>query len=344
VSRTRLDPAAFVPSNASKNKKGKRIMATVSAAVRERYESIATTGQGDAWDLGRKAKQGDQQAAGDLAALLARAGFIEPMHIKGVYDAAAAGWAGRERIAYDARSGPGDAPRALWDAFWAFIEDEEPTDAAGFTVRSASLGGHLDAQFAERAIAASKSYDGVMEAAAQGWPDKFRLEDLARCPANSLGGEFHRLIVDNGFDLEVLDRDALGLSKLKPPLDYLNVRILQCHDLWHIIGGYRTTALHEVAISGFQLAQFGHNYSAQFLAVVTAKVSLVRPEGYPLMFETILSAWTHGRETPLLLGVDWPAIWNLPSEEIRARLGVTPYDSPFPADLFEQMRALQAAE
>jgi ubiquinone biosynthesis protein Coq4 len=160
---------------------------------------------------------------------------------------------------------------------------------------------------------------------------------LARCPKDSLGGEFHALIVDNGFDLEVLDRDALALDKLPAPLAYLNARILQCHDLWHIVAGYRTTALHEVAISAFQLAQFGHHYSSMFLGMVLTRVAFERPEGGPLMLQTILTAWVHGRRTPPLLGVDWPAMWDQPLEKVRARLGVTPYVSPFPADLFEQI-------
>ena len=63
------------------------------------------------------------------------------------------------------------------------------------------------------------------------------------------------------------------------------------------------------------------------------------PEGGPIMLQTILAAWAHGRRTPPLLGVDWPAIWALPLAEVRARLGVAPYVSPFPADLFEQLPA-----
>ena len=97
---------------------------------------------------------------------------------------------------------------------------------------------------------ASLAYQGVAAAVAQGYPHRFTLDALARCPRASLGGEFHALIVDNGFDLEVLDREALKLAELTPPLDYLNARILQCHDLWHLVAGYRTTGLHEVAITG----------------------------------------------------------------------------------------------
>lgn len=311
----------------------------IAASARGRFEALAASGAADAFDLGARAKAGDVAAAADLAALFARAGFIEPDVIRDVYDAAAAGWFGLAPVSVDVTRGARDVGDGLWRDFWAFIEDERPTDAAGFTVRSASLGGHLDAAFADRAAAASLTYPGVETAARQGFPDRFRLEDLARCPPDSLGGAFHRLIVDNGFDLEVLDRDALGLSKLRPPLDYLNARILQCHDLWHIIGGYETTGLHEVAISGFQLAQFGHNYSAQFLTVVTTKAAMVRPEGIALLFETILGAWRHGRETPCLLGVDWPAVWSDPVQRIRERLGVTPYASPFPPNLFEMLRA-----
>ena len=100
-------------------------------------------------------------------------------------------------------------------------------------------------------------YPGVAEAAAGGIPPRFTLEELAACPRDSLGGSMHAFVVDNGFDLEVLDRDSLGLQELPPPLDYLNVRILQCHDIWHLVAGHATSGLHEVSVSGFQMAQFG---------------------------------------------------------------------------------------
>jgi len=137
----------------------------------------------------------------------------------------------------------------------------------------------------------------------------------------------------------VLDRESLGLADLPAPLDYLNARILQCHDLWHLLAGYRTTALHEIAISAFQMAQFGHHYSSMFLAVVLTKIAATQPDAIGLFLDTILTAWTHGRETPPLIGLDWETIWDRPLETLRAELGVTAYSSPHPADLFEQLRA-----
>jgi ubiquinone biosynthesis protein Coq4 len=312
-------------------------------AVTARFEAIVASGEGDPAALAGLARKGDAAAAADLGALMARAGYVDPALIIAVYDAAAAGWFGEASAPVSLAGGAGAASPALWGPFWQFLDDETPSDPGTFTLRTARLGDHVDAGFAERAGEASLAYPGVREAAAQGWPDRFLLDDLAACPHGSLGAEFYSLIVDNGFDLEVLDRDALDLANLRPPLDYLNVRILQCHDIWHIVGGYRTTALHEVAISAFQLSQFGHNYSAQFLAFIVTRAALKRPDSYALLLEIILSAWRHGRASPPLLGVAWPTLWDLPTSVIRTRLGVTAYDSPYPADLVEQLTAAQAA-
>ncbi len=307
------------------------------SAITQRFESIVQSGEGDPVALARAAKTGDMKAAADLAALLTRAGWVEPAAIIPAYDAAAAGWFGDDPPAVDLTGGTGTVSPTLWPDYWAFIDDMVKTDPGTFTLRTAALGKHVDVGFSRRAGEASLAYPGVPAAVAQGWPERFTMAELEACPDGSLGNEFRRQIVDNNFDLEVLDRDALGLAHMPPPLDYLNVRILQCHDLWHIVGGYHTTALHEVGISAFQLSQFGHNYSAQFLAFIIAKAALRRPEGLALLMEITLGAWRHGRSSPQLLGVSWPDVWDQPTEAVRSRLGVAPYVSPVPPDLVEQL-------
>lgn len=309
----------------------------LDSSITQRFESIAQSGLGDPAALARAAKTGDMAAAADLAALLTRAGWVEPATILDVYDAAAAGWFGESHPPVDLTGGTGRAAPELWPVFWEFIEDPVRTDPGTFTMRTAGLGQYVDEGFSRRAGEASLAYPGVPAAVAQGWPERFTKDELAACPDGSLGNEFHRQIIDNNFDLEVLDRDVLGLRDYPPPLDYLNVRILQCHDLWHIVGGYHTTALHEVGISAFQMSQFGHNYSAQFLAFITAKAAIMRPEGLALVLEITLGAWQHGRRTPQLLGVDWQQIWQEPTDTVRERLGVAAYVSPVPADLIEQL-------
>ena len=319
----------------------------INNQVRSRFEALSTVVTDEAEALARDVKFGRPRAQDSLirlAALFAHAAFVAPERIAATYDAAARGWGAAVDgpvVSIPAGLVASEPPRAaFWSAFWNLVDAAGTVLGPGeITARTAALGGHLSVAFQARAAAACLAYRGVAEAAAQGAPARFALADLALCPAGSLGGVFHRLIIDNGFDLEVLDRDALGLAGLPPPLDYINMRALQAHDLWHIVAGYRTTGLHEVAISAFQMAQFGHAYSAMFLAMAISGLALNGADFAPILLETILTAWAHGRRTPSLLGVPWEAVWNLPVETVRLRLGVTPYTSPYPADLFEAARA-----
>jgi ubiquinone biosynthesis protein Coq4 len=276
-----------------------------------------------------------------LAAVFLHAAFARPESIVPIYGAAARGWLGGFAIGPQPSLAPEPLPiePALFAALDTLLEDMGAGRVgADITPRTASLAANVVPGFRERTAAAALTFPGVREAAAGGLPPKFTLASLAKQPPGSLGDVFHRLIVDNGFDLEVMDRDALGLNDLPTPLGYLNARILQCHDLWHIVAGYRTTGLHEIAISAFQLAQFGHTYSAIFLAVIAAGGAMREPASYPIIMETIFTAWRHGRMTPPLIGMDWEGVWDQPVEAARARLRVTPYASPYPADLFEQIR------
>ena len=279
----------------------------------------------------------------ELAAAFAHAAFVAPGRIAGTYDAAAEGWLGApvSGAQVDTPDPASPPPPGFWAAWWDLV-DAEGLDAGEVTGRTAALGAHLDPGFSQHSARACLAYPGVGEAAKAGTPDRFQLSDLAACPRGSLGEAFHRLIVDNGFDLEVLDRDALGLGGLAPPLDYLNARMLQTHDLWHLVAGYRTTALHEIGISGFQVAQFGHGYSAMFLALMATRIAAAPPEVYAMITDVILSGWVHGRRTPPMLLIPWEQAWDHTTDEIRLRYGVPPYESSYPADVFEQLRPSQA--
>jgi ubiquinone biosynthesis protein Coq4 len=294
----------------------------------------------------RALRSGDHEAPYRIAAQSVAVAIAEPERLVEVYDGLALGWLGRAPdgppVGGGEASGPAaPAPAELWDALWELVLDPDAgRDPADITVRTAALTGLLPAAFHRRVAAVALAYPGVAAAAASGVPPRFSLDALAACPDDSLGGRLHSLVVDDGFDLEVLDRDALDLADLPAPLDYLNVRILQCHDVWHLVAGYETTGLHEVAISGFQMAQFGHQYSSMFLGMVLTKVAFSEPfEGMGFLLDTVLSAYAHGRRTPPMLGMTWEEVWDRPITEIRAELGIAPYDSPYPAGLLEQIRS-----
>ncbi len=279
----------------------------------------------------------------DIAAALAHTAFLAPDQTGNVYDALSHGWRGEKINSAPVMAldrAPETVPDGLWESYWTIVEDglAGKLDALSITQRTAALGEHFTDPMARRVAEMSHAYPGVTKAASGDLPAKIKLETLAACPQGSLGQQFHRLIVDNQFDLEVLDRAEIGLADLPTPLDYLNTRILQAHDLWHITAGYETTALHEIAISAFQMAQFGHNYSAQFLSITGVVGALSPAYGYRILLDTITSAWVHGRQTAPLMTINWEAIWHKPVETIRDEYGITVYDRPHPANLIERSR------
>ncbi|HUY66074.1 MAG TPA: Coq4 family protein [Acidimicrobiales bacterium] len=318
---------------------------TETTVQTEQFAELVRAGGGGS--LARAAaldlRSGDVSAPARVAALCLSAAVTNPERLVETYDGLADGWVGRAPMADPivGAGAPGDVPGDLWDAIWALVFDPDAgRDPADITVRTAALAGLLPSGFNDRLASMALRYPGVADAATSGPPPRFSLDDLARCPRDSLAGNLHSLVVDDGFDLEVLDRDALALTDLPHPLGYLNVRILQCHDVWHEVAGYQTTGLHEVGISGFQMGQFGHHYSSMFLGVVLTKVAFTQPfEGTGFLLDTILSAYAHGRETPPLIGVTWEEIWDRPVEEIRASLGVRPFESPYPPGILEDLRS-----
>lgn len=312
---------------------------------------VAAGANAAAWrDAASAARAGDVAAAKTLAAALCHAAFTAPEQIAPTYDAATLGWFAAAVDAPPISAGPAAQPgealdAQFWQVFWTLSEDSSngAMSAGEITIRTAALAGLLSPGFQARAAAACSAYPGALEASAAGFPEKITLTQLAAAPPGSLGHDFYRLIVDNNYDIEVLDRDTLGLKTLMPPLDYLNARMLQTHDLWHIAAGYHTTKLHEVGLSAFQMAQFGHHYSSMFLALVVTTAAFFQPVGVNLLMDTILSAWRHGRQTPPMMLIPWEEAWLAPVDEVRARYGISEYPSPYPANIVEMLEASAAA-
>lgn len=303
---------------------------------REGFEACARSAASiaDVENAARRAKAdgGDAEARLTLAAAFYHAAFAAPELIAQTYDAAARGWFGGFEAPAIAIASfpPAQPPASLWADFWALLDSTgQGLSALDITGRTAALAIHVPPEFQARSAAASAVYPGVREAAALGMPPRFTMAELARCPAGSLGNDFYRQITENGFDLEVLDRDALGVAALTPPLDYLNARVLQIHDLIHLTAGYDLSPLHEVGISAFQMAQFGHGYSSMFLALVTtATAGSPTPGAFTFMLNLILTAWVHGRQSPQLLAVAWETVWNEPVDTVRTRIGIKAFADP----------------
>ena len=287
-----------------------------------------------------KTGDGGSDAARAIALGFVRAAFARPALIMPVYDAVSAGWAGdadhrAPAVADDV--GPLVLPAEQWRRFWAAVDLGASDGAKGITLAVTNTLGASDLALEARAAEAAFAFAGVRQAAGCSLRAPYDIATLKNCAAGSLGERFYRLIVDNGFDVEVLNREELALTSLPPVLRYTNTRILQTHDLWHLVAGYDTTILHEIGISAFQLAQFGHLYSAAFLATVATLTSQAEAVAAQIYFATVAAAWAHGRATPPLMAIEWEHLWDRPIDAIRADYGIAPFASPYPANLIEQV-------
>ena len=308
---------------------------------------------------------GDWQQAGQRAAtagvpgpsalwfpvLFARLAFIDPEALIPVLDALCDGWLGTREASGLCLAGarldrqealhaealhqlaqPGVWPEGLAARFWEVVEDVPGASAPGLiTARCAAYGTSCPPSFLARLDRAVLRHPGLPEAVAAGPRPRIRMADLEGHAPGTLGERLHAMVVDNGFDLEVIDTDAVAhLGPSLPALHITSRRILQTHDIWHVVGDFRLSGLGEVAISAFQLAQFGQNYSAGFLASVLALAAFQTPAILPYLIQVITEGWRHGRTTPPLMPVVWEEMWDVPLDDVRTRTGCAPFRSAVP--------------
>jgi ubiquinone biosynthesis protein Coq4 len=307
-----------------------------------RDEIIKATKRVDAHSIAEAvaaAKRGDPSGHVRLAGAMAWVAYSCPDATNAVYDNIASAWIGQGPRP-DIPGGLTEAPveESFWVAFWNVIDGPpEGYDALTITVAVAALAGALHPSFEQIAEKHARNHPGARKALTSAVPGHTDIEALSHCPENSLGRLLHKMIVENGYDPEVLDRESIQLSSMPHTLHYLNARILQMHDVWHLVAGYTTNSSNEIAISAFQLAQFGHNYSAMFLAAVTTMSTVKEPRGFTILMQIIMEAWQHGRETPVMMDIEWENEWNSSLESIRAKYSIPVYQSVFPADLLESI-------
>ncbi len=106
-----------------------------------------------------------------------------------------------------------------------------------------------------------------------------------------------------------------------PDVAYLHDRFRDLHDLWHVVVGYDNDWAGEYGIVGFSAQQVG--YRSQTIATFVSAF-LAALGGRPDVLSTWRDARRRARRAPFLLAEDWPAMLELPLEQVRARLGLNP--------------------
>jgi len=149
---------------------------------------------------------------------------------------------------------------------------------------------------------------------------------LAALPLGSLGRTYFEWTATRDFDADGI-ADAISgqvARDLAGPFPTMAARIVDMHDLWHVLNDWDSDIHGEIHLLGYSYAQLG-GYAWLFLALLAlpllASGGRFEAPGY------LRNAIRRGRRATLLVAVDWEAMLPLPLDEVRRRLNV---DDPVP--------------
>ncbi|MCA9645089.1 MAG: hypothetical protein KC492_30575, partial [Myxococcales bacterium] len=114
------------------------------------------------------------------------------------------------------------------------------------------------------------------------------------------------------------------LPQLDGDAAYVQAREASTHDLWHVVTGYDTTIPGEAAVLTFLAGQTPSTFT-MMVAVGSSLLILCRS---PRLLPVLARAYRSGRKAQQLSPLFWERMWELPLDDVRKRLGITPEEHP----------------
>lgn len=303
------------------------------AAARNAFERMAEVGRGDAGALALGLRHGvTSLGLRALAAKTVHVAAAAPERMIDIYDNAAAGWLGGEVFPPRSRH-PDPLPisNGFWTTLWSIVAPPFGAGRQSYAQQMMELAGELDPQINARMAAAALEFPGVQEAAARPIPRPYDVELLSQYPPASLGYALSRELLRPGSPATDPYWTSVVpyLRHMPPPLNHINVQVIQSMPLWGLVAGYSLRGLDRVALGGFLMGQVGHHYSALASAITLTTAAVRRPENLEVVLDCLFKGWMHGRETPPMIQVAWEPLWRLRVDEAREALEINAFDSPY---------------
>jgi ubiquinone biosynthesis protein COQ4 len=150
-------------------------------------------------------------------------------------------------------------------------------------------------------------------------PPAHDLNQLLTYPQNSLGYLYATAMKESGFDPN-LHADMTAESDAK----YVELRLSQTHDIWHVVTGFDTSAIGEIGLQAFHLPQFPYPLATMLIANSLMSSTLLDPEELPHLLEAIAQGWQMGKTARALFAQKWEEAWDKPLEQWQAELNIQP--------------------
>jgi ubiquinone biosynthesis protein COQ4 len=153
-------------------------------------------------------------------------------------------------------------------------------------------------------------------------PPAHDLNKLLTYPENSLGYIYAAAMKKSGFDPN-LHTDMTAESDAK----YVELRLSQTHDIWHVITGFDTSAIGEIGLQAFHLPQFPYPLATMLIANSLISSTLLNPEELPQLLDAIAQGWQMGETGKALFAQKWEEAWDKPLAQWQAELNIQPIEN-----------------
>ncbi|MFM7886672.1 MAG: Coq4 family protein [Pseudanabaena sp.] len=150
-------------------------------------------------------------------------------------------------------------------------------------------------------------------------PPTHDLGALLNMPPDSLGYIYAAQMMKTGFDPNL----HAGMTA-KSDAEYVELRLSQTHDLWHIITGFGTSVADEIGLQAFHLPQFPYPLATMLVANSLISTTLKEPEMLPQLLVAIAQGFQMGKSAKPLFAQKWEEGWEKPLTQWQAELDIQP--------------------
>ena len=148
-------------------------------------------------------------------------------------------------------------------------------------------------------------------------PPAYDLNKLLMYPENSLGYVYATTMKKAGFDPNL----HAGMTA-ESEAQYVELRLSQTHDIWHIVTGFDASPIGEIGLQAFHLSQFPYPLATMLMANGLMYSTLLSPEELPPLLEAIAQGWQMGKTTRALFAQKWEEAWDKPLVQWQRELNI----------------------
>jgi ubiquinone biosynthesis protein Coq4 len=145
------------------------------------------------------------------------------------------------------------------------------------------------------------------------------LDKLLQYPSNSLGHIYATRMKQQNFD-----PDLYSYLKIDSDASYVEARLGQTHDVWHIVTGFDVSSIGEIGLQAFHLPQFPYPLATMLIANALVSSTLLAPDELPKLIQAIAQGLEMGRSAKSLFAQRWEEGWDKPLFEWQAELNIYP--------------------